>query len=59
MEAEKNTTSKKQVKLDGLFEPVKGPVEYSQENVLHSVAQFIACDDQVRFRKKPALTRMC
>lgn len=47
---EEKAMSKKQAKLDGSFEVVKspGPTEYSQVNVLHAVAQFVACDDQVR-----------
>jgi hypothetical protein len=39
---------KKQGTLDGKFEKVKKPIKYSQDNVLHAMAQFIVCDDQVR-----------
>jgi hypothetical protein len=42
---------KKQATLDGKFEKLKKPIEYTRDNVLHAVAQFIACDDQVRLEK--------
>lgn len=39
--------TKKQMKLESLFDQVKGPREFSRENVLHAVTHFIVCDDQV------------
>jgi hypothetical protein len=38
-----------QTKLDGMFEKVKAPRDFSWEGVLEAVARFVACDDQVRF----------
>jgi hypothetical protein len=38
-----------QTKLDGMFEKVKAPRDFSREGVLEAVARFVACDDQVRF----------
>jgi Mn-containing catalase len=37
----------KQPKLDGTFERVTGPKEFTRDRVLHAVSQFVACDDQV------------
>ena len=48
MEEEKrNPKSKKQKKLDGAFEKVQGPREFTREGVLHAISQFVAVDDQV------------
>jgi hypothetical protein len=47
-EARKNPKAMQQGKLDGAFKATKGPVEFTREGVLHAVAQFVACDDQVR-----------
>ena len=38
---------KKQVKLDGMFENLKKPAEFSREGIIEAVAKFVACDDQV------------
>lgn len=40
--------AKVQGNLDGVFDRVKGPTEFTREGVLQAVARFIACDDQVR-----------
>ena len=47
-EAKKNLKAAQQGKLDGAFKPIKGPAEFTREGVLHAVARFVACDDQVR-----------
>ena len=47
---------KKQTTLDGKFEKLKKLIEYTQENVLHTMAQFIVCDDQVRLEKAGLFT---
>src|SRR5258708_955657 len=46
-EAKKNPKAAQQGKLDGAFKPIKGPAEFTREGVLHAVARFVACDDQV------------
>ena len=46
MEEEKSM-GKKQTKIDNMLEKSKMPCEFSREDVLHAVAQFVACDDQV------------
>jgi Mn-containing catalase len=48
----------KQPKLDGTFERVTGPKEFTRDGVLHAVAQFVACDDQVRIRDLEDLIEM-
>jgi F0F1-type ATP synthase membrane subunit b/b' len=47
---------KKQVMLDRKFEKLKKLIEYTRDNVLHAVAQFIMCDDQVRLEKAGLFT---
>jgi len=46
-EAKKNPKVMQQRKLDGAFKAIKAPAEFTREGVLHAVAQFIACDNQV------------
>jgi hypothetical protein len=46
MQAEK-LKGKKQVKIDEILEKSTAPQEFTREGVLHAVAQFVACDDQV------------
>jgi hypothetical protein len=36
-----------QQSLDGMFQKSQKSKEYSRENVLHAVARFVVCDDQV------------
>lgn len=36
-----------QGKLSAVFETVKSSVDFTREGVLHAVARFVACDDQV------------
>jgi len=38
---------KKQTKIDNILEKSTAPQEFTREAVLHAVAQFVACDDQV------------
>jgi hypothetical protein len=38
------------MRLDMVFEKVKGPQDFTRENVLHTVAMHITCDDQVFLR---------
>jgi hypothetical protein len=40
---------KGQQKLDSRFEKLTGPREFMHDGILHVVAQFVACDDQVGF----------
>jgi hypothetical protein len=44
-EMQEEKAGKKQGKLE--FPKVTGPTEFTRDQVLHTVAQFIACDDQV------------
>lgn len=46
MEEEKST-GKKQGKIDNIFDKSTAPQEFTREGVLHAVAQFVVCDDQV------------
>ena len=46
MEEEKSK-GKKQKKIDSILVKSTGPREFTREGVLHAVAQFVACDDQV------------
>ena len=46
MEEEK-LKGKKQTKIDNMLEKSRAPHEFTHEGVLHAVAQFVACDDQV------------
>ena len=46
MEEEK-LKGKKQTKIDNMLEKLRAPHEFTREGVLHAVAQFVACDDQV------------
>lgn len=39
---------KGQMKLDGLFPKVPKAREFSKNDVLKAVAEFVVCDDQVR-----------
>jgi hypothetical protein len=34
--------------LDGAFGKITGPQGFTRDGILHTVAQFVACDDQVR-----------
>jgi hypothetical protein len=45
---EERQMKKKQPKLDGTFERITGPKEFTRDGALHAVSQFVACDDQVR-----------
>ncbi|KAF8233069.1 hypothetical protein L208DRAFT_1073234, partial [Tricholoma matsutake] len=36
----------KQPKLDGTFERITGPKEFTHDGILHTVSQFVACNDQ-------------
>ena len=45
MQEDKNKT-KLQAKIDGMLDALC-PQEFSQEIMLHAVAQFVVCDDQV------------
>ena len=47
IEEEKLNGGKAQVKIYQVLEKTAGPWEFSREDVLHAVAQFVACDDQV------------
>jgi hypothetical protein len=51
-EAKNKPKAMQQGKLDRVFETLKSPVEFTREGVLHAVAKFIACDDQVRSAHK-------
>ena len=46
MEEEKSK-EKKQTKIDNILDKSTAPCEFTCEGVLHAVAQFVACDDQV------------
>ncbi len=46
-EAKKNPKAMQQWKLDGMFKVIKAPAEFTWEGVLHAVARFVACDNQV------------
>jgi hypothetical protein len=46
MEEEKSK-GKKQKKIDSILVKSTGAREFTREGVLHAVAQFVACDDQV------------
>jgi hypothetical protein len=51
MEAEKNKkVAKPQLKLDGKFEKLRSPREFTCDGILHAVAQYVVCNDQVHFR---------
>ena len=39
-----------QTTLDGKFPKRTSPQEFTRDGILHAVAQFIACDDQVSLR---------
>ena len=54
MEEEK-LKGKKQTKIDNMLEKSRAPHEFTREGVLHAVAQFVACDDQVA----PLVVLMC
>jgi hypothetical protein len=43
----KNTRGNTQTKLDGVIDVINWLQIFMREGVLHAVAQFIACDDQV------------
>ena len=47
IEEEKLNGGKAQVKIYQVLEKTAGPWEFSREDVLHAVVQFVACDDQV------------
>jgi hypothetical protein len=44
---EEKLNGKKQVKIDNMLEKSTAPQVFTREGVLHAVAQFVACDDQV------------
>ena len=46
----KNPKTKTQGTLDGAVETLQGPREFTHEGMLHTVTQFVACDDQVSFK---------
>ena len=48
MEATKEE-AKAQTTLNGIFQKVSGPKEFSREYLLDAITRFIACDDQVSF----------
>ena len=43
----KKTEGEVQATLDHVFEKMSGPREFTRDGILHTVAQFVACDDQV------------
>ena len=52
MESKKGNNKKKnegeaQATLDHVFQKMSGPREFTRDGILHTVAQFVACDDQV------------
>jgi hypothetical protein len=44
---EEKSKGKKQTKIDNMLVKSTAPREFTREGVLHAVAQFVACDDQV------------
>jgi hypothetical protein len=46
-EVKRNPKAKTQGKLDGAFEKVVTPLEFTREGVIAAVGKFVACDDQV------------
>lgn len=44
---EAKSKGKQQVKIDKILDKATVPREFTREGVLHAVAQFVACDDQV------------
>ena len=46
MEAVKEE-AKMQSMLDGIFQKVSGPKEFTKDHLLDTIARFIACNDQV------------
>ena len=44
---EEKSKGKKQTKIDNILDKSMAPCEFTREGVLHAVAQFVACDDQV------------
>ncbi|KAH9072193.1 hypothetical protein EDB83DRAFT_2204585, partial [Lactarius deliciosus] len=59
MEAEKRGDKHKQLKLDGIFEKVRSQREFMHDGILHTVAQYVACDDQSLAVTDKALFRNC
>jgi hypothetical protein len=49
LDLQSNGLKGKQMKIDGLFQKVEKKQEFSRDSVLHAVAEFIVCDDHVRF----------
>ena len=47
-EAEKKPTGRSQSTLDGTFEKKANAKVFTREAATHTIAQFVACDDQVR-----------
>ena len=47
-EAEKKPTRRSQSTLDGTFEKKANMKVFTREAATHAIAQFVACDDQVR-----------
>jgi hypothetical protein len=41
-------TKGQQQTLDGIVQKISRTREFSRKNVLHAVAEFVVCDDQVR-----------
>jgi hypothetical protein len=48
MKVDKKTTGIVQSTLDGVLEKAPYLKSYTREGALHAVAQFVACDNQVR-----------
>jgi hypothetical protein len=46
-ELKRNPNAKSQGKLDGVFETLDKPLEFTREAVIDAVGKFVACDDQV------------
>jgi hypothetical protein len=46
-EIKHNPKAKSQVMLDGAFEMVNQPLQFTREGVIEAVGKFVACDDQV------------
>jgi hypothetical protein len=44
---EEKENGNKQVKINDILPKSTGPKEFTREGVLHAVAQFVVCDDQV------------
>jgi hypothetical protein len=49
LDLQSNGLKGKQMKIDRLFQKAEKKQEFSRDTVLHAVAEFIVCDDKVRF----------